>query len=456
MHGVSVIEKLRAAPTWVVPVVLALPYLVAIAALRGLTVALPIFHGGDELNYHYPTILRFAGQLPFPDLADYHAAQTPLFHVLMAYIGKLTGYELWRLRLVEVAISYLAALVVFVLLRRRLGLDRVAALALSLLFALSPYMYGGSFRLITDNLATLFVLVALERFERYRETGRGGPFLAGCASVGAAMLTRQSTAFMIGVAGLYALGGAPPARGWHALRELAMRLGAVCLAAVPVGALFLVWHGLVPPGGDPSSCALCPRGGSGQTAQGHLVAQSMELALATIGLYGAVLLAPAVAGRARSQRRAGVAGGTRGPIPGAPATPARGPLLGAAAGALLLVIAPARPSVHDAGIIWRAAAHFPSPLGSSLVFWVLVPLSAALLVARVRAAPRPWLVLVFGSCFLASTLVIRYPWQKYVDPFALLTILLIVRPGELTRPRDFAGAGVLAIGFVAYTLSFVL
>ncbi|MEA2161071.1 MAG: hypothetical protein QOD66_3451 [Solirubrobacteraceae bacterium] len=440
------IEKLRAAPRWVVPVVLAVPYVVAIAALRGLTVALNIFHGSDERVHHYPTILRFAHQLPFPDLGYYHAAQTPLFHLVMAYIGKVIGYQPWRLRLVEAVISYLATLVVYVLLRRRLGLERVTSLALGLLFALSPYMYGSSFRLETDNLATLFVLVALERFERFRQTDRFGPFLVGCASVGAAMLTRQSTAFMIGVAGLYALRSRLPARGWHALRDRALMLGAVGLSAIPVGALFVVWHGLVPPGGDTSSCGLCPSTSSpGQTSQGHLVVQTTELALATIGFYGAVLFAPALVKgiQARGRRILGESWG---------------PLVGAAAGALLLLLEPARSGLHDAGDIWRVASHFPSPLGSSLVFWALVPISGAVLWARIRVCipPRRWLVFVFGACFLASTLVIRYPWQKYVDPFALLTLLLTVRPDELVRPRDLAGAGVLAIAFVAYTLSFVL
>ena len=64
---------------------------------------------------------------------------------------------------------------------------------------------GTSFRLITDNLALLFSVVAIERFERSRETARLGPFAVGCACVAAAMLTRQSTAFLLAVAGLYAL-----------------------------------------------------------------------------------------------------------------------------------------------------------------------------------------------------------------------------------------------------------
>lgn len=426
---------------WSVPLTLAIPYLVGIAALRGLTVALPTFHAADEYLFHYPVILRFAHQLPFPDLARYPAAQTPLFHLLMAYSGKVIGYELWRLRLLEVLISYAATLTLFVLLERRVGLDRVTALVLSILFALSPYVYAISFRLLTDNLALLFSLLALERFERFRETDRLGPFLVGCLSVAAAILTRQSAAFLVGIAGLYALRGGVPRRGWLALRKRAFAVLAAGASIAPAGALFLVWHGFVPPGGDPASCSLCAVGSAGSGAGTHLVVQSTELALATIGLYGAVLFAPLLLR----------------PIPrvGWPAArELRGPVAGAALGALLLVLWPARTS-NGEGFIWHTARHLPSLVGSSALFWVLVPISGAVLWARLRVAPRPWLAVVFLGCFLASTLVIRLPWQKYVDPFALLAIFLTVSPRELARPRDFAGAGVLSIAFVAYTLSFI-
>src|ERR1700735_3011920 len=102
--------------SWFAPTALAIPFLVMIAVLRGMTATLPIFHGSDELVYHYPTILRFSRELPFPDLHSYPAAQTPLFHLLMAYAGKLIGYQLWKLRLLQVLISYLLALAVFRLL----------------------------------------------------------------------------------------------------------------------------------------------------------------------------------------------------------------------------------------------------------------------------------------------------------------------------------------------------
>jgi len=68
------------------------------------------------------------------------------------------GFELWRLRLLNVVISYAAVLALFRLLVRR-GLEEQQAFGLSLLLALSPYYLGASFTLLTDNLALLFCAV---------------------------------------------------------------------------------------------------------------------------------------------------------------------------------------------------------------------------------------------------------------------------------------------------------
>jgi 4-amino-4-deoxy-L-arabinose transferase-like glycosyltransferase len=410
--------------------VLAIPFLVGIAALRGLTVALPIFHGSDEAVYQYPTILRFSHELPFPNLHIYGAAQTPLFHLVMAYAGKLIGFELWRLRLLEAVISYLLALAVFRLLHSRFGIERRPALALALLFSLSPYVFGYAFRLMTDNLALLFSVLALDRFERSRQAGRTGPFLVGCLCSSAAVLTRQSTAFLFGLALLYAWAPRPPRP--PAQRLLASAL--VALATVPVGLLFLNWHGLVPPGGDSSSCGLC----TGRAGSSGLEVPTTELTLAVVGLYGALLFAPLALARVRSRRP--------------PLTAAA--VAAALLGGVLLAVIPAAGGAHAAGALWSAARKLPTIGDTSLLFWVLVPLGAAVLWLRIRGSPRPWALSAFAVCFLISTLVIRFPWQKYVDPFALLILLLTVRRGELTSARRLLGAAVLAAAFIAYAADY--
>lgn len=431
---------------WFPALMLAVPLAATVAALRGLTATLTIFHGSDERVYHLPTIHRFAAQLPFPDLVHYNAAQTPLFHLLLAYIGKVIGYQVWRLRLVEVLISYGLAWAVFFLLHRRLRLPRLGALALALVFILSPYVFGPSFRVLTDNLALLFVVVAVERLERSREDGALAPFLVACLCIALAILTRQSAAFMLPVAGVYAL------RAGLDRRRLGLALGAVVLAAVPAGILFLLWHGLVPKGGDVSSCGLCSSVGGPNAARGLLSAQTLELTLATAGLYGTILFAPQAV-LAVLRRRVG----TR----RRPESSGRWlytAVAAAALGVVLLLIWPARPGpgAHSAGLIWNAAKRLPALDGSSLVFWILVPLSGVVLVSRLRLSPRRWLPVAFFGFFLLGALAIRLPWQKYVDPFVLLALLFTVRRDELAAPQQLLGAGVVAAASVAYAISLAL
>ena len=423
----------RVSDVRVAAAVLAAPFLAMVAALQGMTIALPIFHGTDEVVYHYPTILRFAHELPFPDLHAYPAAQTPLYHVLMAYIGKAIGFELWRLRLVQVLISYALALAVWRLLRRRLRMAQAQALVLALLFAISAYVFGQSFRLGTDNLALLLSVLAIDRLAAFGESDGLGTFAAACALICAAVLTRQSTAFLVAVALLSAL--RPRARLTGPARAIAVVLALASLA--PAAALFVSWHGLVPVGGDPSSCGLCVRRGDGTgIATSGLTMQTLEIALAALGVYGVILFAPVWI----EARRELVSGRTL----------ARG--LGAAlCGIVLLVAFPARPGAHAAGSLWDIASHLPVIGGSSLLFWVFVPVAGAVLALRLPVAPRPGLTAAIALSFGLSTIAIRFPWEKYTDPVALLVILLTVRRRELNSPVRLAGAAVLAVLFVAYT-----
>ncbi len=410
--------------------VLSLPFLMMIAALHGMTVPLAIFHGTDEVLYQYPTILRFSHQLPFPDLHAYPAAQTPLFHLLFALVGKVVGYELWRLRLVQVLISYLLVLAVFRLLDRRLGMALGQATALALLFELSPFVFGQSFRLVTDNLALLFVVLGIDRFEAFRERETLGPFLAGAGLTGLAILTRQSTAFMAGFAVLYAL---TSGRSLPVVQRV-LALGAVALAVVPALALFISWHGLVPVGADPSSCGLCvTRGaGSGLSSAGIEV-QTAELALAAVGSYGLVLFLPFLRGWLTG-------GGFRHDL-----IPV---IAGASAGVVLLLIFPATPGAHAAGVIWKVAEKLPAVDGSSLVFWALLPAAGGLLAVRLPRAPPCTRVLAFT--FLVSAIAIRYPWEKYTDPLALLLVIATANVGQLNSRRHLAGAAVLGAFFIGY------
>jgi Dolichyl-phosphate-mannose-protein mannosyltransferase len=413
---------------------LAVPFLIGIAVLQGLTVEIDTFHGSDARVYQLPTILQLSERL---DLSDYPSAQTPLFHLVMAGWGELVGFEPWRLRLLNVAISYGAALALLRLLRRATPLDDLPAAALTLAFVLSPYVFGASFTLLTDNLAILFALIALERIHAYGRDGSPGAFALACLAIGAAVLTRQSFLWLVPVAAVYLL--RPPLRA----PRLAAGGALLGLSLVPLAALAVEWNGLVPPSADPASCGLCTdRPGVGRDA---LTLRTVGFSVALIGMYAALVLGPSLARRRELLPR-----------------PPTALLAAALAGALvLLLVSPLeyKPPVPgaggDAGYLWRISDVFPVLLGSSLAFWVLVPLGAVAAALLARRAGWISLPSVYLGAFLLAALPVNLVYQKYFDPFMLLAVALFARPPDLSSRWDYAGIAVTCVAGVAYALSFV-
>jgi hypothetical protein len=475
----GVLDRGLADPRLLQPLLLALPFLVAIAVLRGLTVEIDTFHGSDARVYQLPTIMQFSERL---DFSNYPSAQTPLFHLVMAAWGKLVGFELWKLRLLNAAISYAAVLALLRLLRRATPLESWQAFALALLFALSPYFFGASFTLLTDNLAILFALLALERMHRFRSEASLATFALVCLAIAAAVLTRQSFAWLAPMAAWFLL-RSPAAAGRRAA-------GAVLLAAAlaPLAALAVEWGGLVPPGADPASCGLCTdRPGVGRDA---LTLRTVGFTVALFGLYAAVLHGASLARRLRpgTRERAPLllrrvrtegptAAGTwlTGSAPPASAREIAAALLArvrrvapsprelvvplVAALVLLAVsplayepIAPGR--AGDAGYLWKASDWLPVVLGSSLLFWMLVPLGCLAILLLVRRAGVESLPAVYLAAFLVAALPVGLVYQKYFDPFVLLALALLARPVDLRTRWDYAGIVVLCVGFVAYVLRF--
>lgn len=408
---------------------LAVPFLIGIAVLKGLTVEIDTFHGSDAAVYQLPTIMQLREGL---DFSDYPSAQTPLFHLAMAGWGKVVGFELWRLRLLEVAISYGAALALLRLLRRATPLLELPAFALTLAFALSPYFFGASFTLLTDNLAILFALLALERVHRYTQSGSMGAFATAALFAGCAVLTRQSFLWLALVAAVFLV-----------LRErsVARLLGGAALLALalaPLGALAIEWNGLVPPSADPASCGLCTdKPGVGRDS---LTLRTVGFTVAVFGIYAATVLGPGVVRRAPRIDWTLVG-------------------LGAAAGVALIVISPLEykpigPGPGDAGYLWQISKHLPTLLGTSLLFWAAAPLGGVAAAVLARRAGWSSLASVYLGCFLVVALPVALVYQKYFDPFALLAVALFARPPDFRVPWDYVGVAAFCAGSVAYALSF--
>jgi hypothetical protein len=413
---------------------LALPLLAGVAALRGLTRVMPTFHAGDEVNYHLPTISQFADQLPSPDLVHYPAAQTPLFHLIVAAWGDLVGLQLWDLRIVEVVISYGVALMLYRLLRRHSGLDAWPALLLAALFACSPYVFGQSFILVTDNLALLFALVAIERLLAFDRGGGLPAFALACGAIALALLTRQSVAWLGLLAFVVLLLHVP-----REARTLAGGIALLALAAVPVGALVLSWHGLVPPTADPASCGLCSPDAGRLGWVGDSPLRAPLYAVAIAGVYGTLLHGSALVDELREDRTR-----RRWLLPAA----------AAAAGLLLLLIVPLTYHTGDEGWIWRLARSGPEPVRSAWPFWPLVPLGCAVLAMIVRRCGWRSLPVLLLGCFLVAQLATRLAYQKYFDPIVLLALLLALRPEQLRDRRVWAGGVAVVLLSAGFVLAF--
>jgi Dolichyl-phosphate-mannose-protein mannosyltransferase len=437
MSGALVAARSRAlvgqAPAWLFPALLALPFLIGIAVLKGLTVEIDTFHGSDARVYQLPTILQLSERL---DFSGYPSAQTPLYHVLTAWWGELVGFDLWKLRLLNVAFSYGAALALLRLLRRATPLEPWQAFALTLLFTLSPYFFGASFTLLTDNLAILFALLALERINRFRSDASLATFGLACIWIAGAVLTRQSFVWLVPVAAWFLLRSAAP------IGRRAVGAALLALALAPLAALVVEWGGLVPPTADPASCGLCTdRPGVGRDS---LTLRTVGFTVALIGAYATLVIGPRVL-RGRTRLLA---------VPGGALA------LAAGAGVLLLAVSPLvyEPIVPgqagDAGYLWQISDRLPVVLGSSLAFWLLVPLGCAAILVLVRRAGLESLPAVYLAAFLIAVLPVRLVYQKYFDPFALLALALLVRPPDLRTRWDYTGIVVLCVAFVAYAISF--
>jgi Dolichyl-phosphate-mannose-protein mannosyltransferase len=427
---------------------LAVPYLIGIVVLQGLTVEIDTFHGSDARIYQLPTILQLSERL---DLSDYPSAQTPLYHLVTAAWGEVVGFDLWKLRLLNVAISYGMALALLRLLRRATPLGGPPAFALTLAFALSPYVFGASFTLLTDNLAILFALVALERIHAYAREGSMAAFAVACVAIGAAVMTRQSFLWLVPVAAFFLV--VPPIRVGRVAAGGAM----LALALVPLAALVIEWNGLVPPSADPASCGLCTdRPGVGRDA---LSLRTVGFSVALLGMYAALLVGPAQWRRLRSPV-ARTAGKVAGAVRARPRVPVALVAGAAAVGVALVLIEPlaympAQPGVQgDAGYLWRMSDELPTVLGSSLLFWLLVPAGAVAGALLARRAGWTSLPSVYLAAFLLGTLPVNLVYQKYFDPFMLLAVALFARPADLRWPSDYAGVAVVCAGSVAYALSF--
>lgn len=408
---------------WLHLLVLALPFAVVIVGWHGLSGSFAALQGGDE-PIHYEIVRAVADQWPRPLLDGYGAWSGPFVYWLLATLALPFGGSPEAVRLVVAALSWGACAIAYVLFRDRLHARPLDALALALLLAVSPFFFGQSFRVLTDNPTWFFVVLALERLLAYVQRQGMWRLVAFAACLAAATTMRHVSLWLLAPA-VVALFSVPQPR-----RRQAAGLGILVLGMIPLAALLLYWGGPLPPvpGGEAAPLPL---------AAGYR-ARNLLLSLGVVGSY-AVLMLPAaeIAGWWRRARRdrAWLA---------LLALPATGAVALLAAGVLGVVSS-------FLGLVSRVP--FPHLAGSSLLWWLVIPVGAAT-VAGLAATRLPELrsrLLVSALIgVLLSTAANPRWYERYVDfpvllAFAGLALVAGVGLGRMDRERWLL-AGVLALG----------
>ncbi len=431
---------------------LALPFVVCAVFLCSTGRVFPVFWGSDEMDFHWPLMLRFARELPHINWRYSDSATTPLFHLLGACVVRVFGEHIQLLRALNAAVSLIGVFALFGLLRHSQHHRSAVAALLTTVLLSSCYFFGYSFRLLTDNMAMVGCILAvaqLYRFADSAETGRLAPFLWGCLWLCLTILTRQSYLFL-GLPFLVTLLLSPLPTA-----QKAIGLAGLALAAAPFAGLVLAWHGLVPPGAQErhTSAVMNP--------------YAPALPLLLLGCYGPIFAAPVLYRRLIEEGR----------------PPVRRMLLpacAAVAGIMIVAAFPLYPLAGQharaayipeaawrdvpgffAGWIYNLARHLPTLHGNSLLFWVVFPCGLAVAAEALRvlsdrhAALTARLAPLFLLALLLSSLLNGISSQKYYDGLVLL-FLIWQCPAETGRERfRWTLLTGLVLAFCAYYVAFV-
>ena len=408
---------------WVHLLVLAVPFVIVIIGWHGLSHSFNGFQAADE-TVHYGIVRDVARQLPRPLLRGYGAWSGPLVYWLLAVLAYPFGGSLVAVRLVVTAFSWGACAIAYILFRDRLNARPRDALALALLLAVSPFFFGQSFHVLTDNPTWFFAVLALERALAYVQRPELRRIAAFAACLAVATLMRQVALWLLAPGLVAVLSVPPPRRG----RPAALVI--LALGVVPLAALLVYWGGLLPPvpGAAASPVPL---------AAVHRT-RNLLLTVGVVGSYAIFMLPAAEIGGWWRRLRADHAWLATLAVP-------------AVAAAALLALGVLGTITSFLALVSRVAA--PRLGGLSVVWWLLIPLGSAvlagLLSSRLSDVRSRLLVSALVGVLLSSMVNVRW-FERYVDFPVLLSLagLALVSGVSLSRidRERWLLAALIAIG----------
>ena len=364
----------------------------------------------DERSFHYPTVLFFLERFPQLDLVHYRSATTPLYHILLALSSFIVSDDIIPLRFVNLLFSLAVILLVYLYFTNRGAGIRLALYFTSLLM-LSTYFIGPATRLLTDNLALFFALLAIYLLDTPH--GIRKPWLI-CFVILCAIWTRQNYAWLIGSYLIICALRTWPVFGLHnellqngSLRMRSRRFLAASLpASVPtlgLGLFLVLWGGLTPP-------RVGVHAAIGENAEG-LNVDAPVFIMALVGFYG-LFFSAWLFRIYQSQHRNLL------PVL---------VVIALSAGVLLLhPVSNEYPIVDKSlgdrgGVLWALAARTPQIFSTAALFWFLLPLGllSFYTLGRYLLARRDYVVPVNFALWSLAMMISSRTYQKYYEPFIL-------------------------------------
>ncbi len=371
----------------------------------------------DQELYHLPAIREFAIQLPKPDLSDYPSATTPGFHLAMAIADRWLTDDQRILRLISSAFTVALLMLLAMATARETGTARAIILGLPLVCSL--YVFSSGVWLLPDNAAWLCVLTVLLLALR-RPLG-AGTLAAGAVMMVLLVFTRQ---IHLWAAALF--WAAAWLSGANRFRWLAVSVVAMLPAFATVAAFIYLWGGAVPP---------CLR-------EAH---QRLNLAVPAVILGLIAIVSVALAGFL------------------VPAWPRIRPslrwvLLGILVGLILGIVPESSynfASGRSSGI-WNVVRRLPVIHGRSPLIVVLSAIGGGMVAAWTIALGRHrgTILLVAWVAFSLALMAGANAWQRYFEPFVLITLILSAAwTAGRTAPRwALVGPSILAVFLAAVTV----
>lgn len=388
----------------------------------------------DQDLFHLQVVRKFEAGWPAIDIANYGTATGPAYHYVLATLAQITGSEVAALRPFSVLFG-VGLLVAVAGWCATIVPPRVAAL-LTMPFATSLYVLGGSLHLVTDNFGWLFVVLALGPLVLGARSALGGLSSGGCSLL--AVAVRQNFIWTIGPLLLSGLLASPLGRllpsGWREDPECSASWRPfliACLAAVPalvlLGVFISVWGGLVP-----------------QRFQNLHAREAAWCAfgygLALVGLYGPFFLLVVRRPMELLHRHRGLI------------------LLFAVGGVVFALLGPSRPDFaagRHGGLVWALAGAGPVLAERSLVLVLLALVGSVVLgllftaALRNRGAASGLVLLCAWLASISTQFVNTQVFQRYYEVPTLLVLCwfaaLALRDDEDPESRSAFGPPLLAV-----------